>query len=42
VPLCLFASGAIAPPLYVPNRAKENGEAAANQKGKCKSIGCHF
>jgi hypothetical protein len=32
-----------ASPLYVPNRAKENGEAARKQNGKCvKSIARHF
>jgi hypothetical protein len=34
--------GAIASPLYVPNRTKENDEAAHKQNDECKSIACHF
>jgi hypothetical protein len=32
----------IASPLYVPNRTKENDEAARKQNDECKSIACHF
>jgi hypothetical protein len=34
--------GAIASPLYVPNRTKEKDEAARKQNNECKSIVCHF
>src|SRR5215469_18272698 len=42
LPLCLSARGGIASPLYVPNRTKENDEAACKQNDECKSIACHF
>jgi hypothetical protein len=32
----------IASPLYQPNRAKENSEAARKQNDECKNIACHF
>jgi hypothetical protein len=34
--------GAIASPLYAPNRTKEKDEAARKQNDECKSIACHF
>jgi len=33
---------AIASPLCVPNRTKENDEAARKQNDECKSIVCHL
>jgi len=42
LPLCLLTRGAIASPLYQPNRTKENDEAAHKQNDECESIACHF